>query len=330
MLKLKHLFNQPALAEMLLKNWDYDETSLELFQYFRISANAIYPFRQNNQVCYLRFCPVVEKSSERIAAELEFIHYLRDRHYQALEPIPARTGDEWVQKATPWGDYIACAFKRVEGQQLSETRLDDEVVFVYGAALGRLHHLSSQYTPVKAQRRTHLDIMNWIEETFDDQSMGGQPRQELTLLKNYLADLPITPDNYGLIHYDFEPDNVFFDDATKSCHVIDFDDAIYHWFMMDIGLALDALQGEITGDEFPQKKAVFIEGYQGQRAVDPNLLGAMPVFGKFARLYRYARTARSIQEQWDNEPEWMVQLRAKLVRRLRLDAEEFGKPINAV
>lgn len=47
MIKLKYLFDNRNLAEMLLGNWDYDKCSLEMFKYYRISSNAIYPFQNN-------------------------------------------------------------------------------------------------------------------------------------------------------------------------------------------------------------------------------------------------------------------------------------------
>lgn len=45
MLKYKYLFDNRDPAEMLLKNWAYDPDSLDLFKQYRISSNAVYPFR---------------------------------------------------------------------------------------------------------------------------------------------------------------------------------------------------------------------------------------------------------------------------------------------
>lgn len=61
MLKLKYLFQNKDLAEMILKNWSYDPESLDMFQYYRISSNAVYPFRDQGEVRLLRFAPVEEK-----------------------------------------------------------------------------------------------------------------------------------------------------------------------------------------------------------------------------------------------------------------------------
>ena len=328
MMKLRHLFDNPALAEMLLKNWEYDGTSLELFQHFRISANAIYPFRKNGEVCYLRCCPTSEKTRENLVAELEFINYLRSRQYNALEPVPSKAGDDLVQRSTPWGEYYASVFKRVKGKQISETDFSDEIMFAYGSSLGQLHQLSSEYAVPKTKRWAFSDVFNWIEETLKSLVLETSPMDELSLLGEYFSRLLINSKNYGLIHYDFELDNVFYDDSKKSCSVIDFDDAMYHWYVMDIVQALHSLKSEIAENEFPHKQAIFLEGYRSRFEIDDNLFAAALVFRRFANLYQYARVARAMHEHWDNEPDWMVELRTRLTKSLVRNSEFFGKAID--
>jgi len=61
MLKLKYLFDNEDLAKMILENWKYDPSSIEMFKYFRISSNAVYPFKSEEKVMLLRFAPCTEK-----------------------------------------------------------------------------------------------------------------------------------------------------------------------------------------------------------------------------------------------------------------------------
>jgi Ser/Thr protein kinase RdoA (MazF antagonist) len=329
MLKLKYLFDNRDLAKMLLDNWAFDVSSLEMLIDFRISANAIYPFKNADGICFLRFCPALEKPKDNIAAELAFIGHLRGEGYQALQPVPSKSGEELVQKSTPWGEYTASAFKCVAGKPVSETAFEDEILFKYGEVLGQLHKLSSAYTPQQHRRWTHEDVFDWIEATLRALAFNGAALDELKLLKVYFATLPKDQKNYGLIHYDFEPDNVFYDDATKTCSVIDFDDAMYHWYVMDVVQSLDSLEGEVTEAAFPQKRSIFLEGYRSRFEPDEALMQAMPAFRRFASLYGYARVARSVAETWENEPEWMVALRVKLSSFLARKSEEFGKTITS-
>ena len=76
MLKLKYLFDNRDLALMLLSNWEYDSDKLEMMDYFRISANAVYPFSMNGETCFLRFAPFEDKQPQAVQAELEYLRYL--------------------------------------------------------------------------------------------------------------------------------------------------------------------------------------------------------------------------------------------------------------
>lgn len=328
MMKLRHLFNNPALAEMLLKNWDYDPASVELFEYFRISANAIYPFRQNGAICFLRCCPASEKSKDNLVAELDFICYLREQGYPALEPLPSKSGELLVQKMTPWGEQYASAFKRVAGKALDETDYADEVIYAYGAALGQLHQLSSIYSPGQSKRWSHAQVLDWIEATLRDLGEQGLALEECQLLRHSFARLPVQAANYGLIHYDFEPDNVFYDQASRTINVIDFDDAMGHWYVMDIVQALHCLKSQIPTPVHEAKQATFIQAYRRHFALDEELFAAAPLFRRFANLYSYTRNLRSTQEQWEHEPDWMVGLRRKLVASANEEAVYFGKPVS--
>lgn len=328
MLKFRYLFDNPDLARMLLNNWDYDVDSEELFQFFRISANAIYPLRIRGNICYLRFSPVSEKLKENVQAELAFIDYLHCQGYPAMEVMKSRSGEAVVEKETPWGDYYASVFKRVVGKQISQTDFNDEIMFAYGAALGELHALSRKYENPSVRRWTHLDVFDWIGETLVELGLDQEPMQELVLLKREFEQLPVNLDNYGLIHFDFEPDNVFYDESNQQCSVIDFDDAMYQWYVMDIVQALAAIQDETGKDDISDLEAQFLDGYRNKFAIDNQLFSMKPLFRRFANLYQFTRVARVMQERWENEPDWMVSLRGKLQRSLLEDARLFGNEIN--
>lgn len=62
MLKLKYLFENYDLAKEALENWEHDHDPHDkMLSQFRISSNAIYPFCQNGEVCFLRLAPCDEK-----------------------------------------------------------------------------------------------------------------------------------------------------------------------------------------------------------------------------------------------------------------------------
>ncbi len=327
MLKLKYLFNNVDLAEMLLKNWEFDKESLELFKYYRISSNAVYPFRAQGRTQLLRFSPNKEKQRENILAELEFISYLRSKQYGVLETVSSKNEEELVEKQTPWGDYYASVFKRVSGVQLGDTDLSNTIIFNYGKALGKLHQLSSEYKPKTFERWSYSDVLDWMYTVLIDSPLETSALEEIQLLKNYFDSIPITKSNFGLIHYDFELDNVFYDEELQSCNIIDFDDSMYHWYVMDIEQALDSLKDSISPETFPLKKQCFMDGYRSEYDISDDMMSLIPACRRFANLYGYVRILLSMKEKWDHEPQWVQSLRERLTMSMQNKSVCFGAEI---
>lgn len=328
MLKLRYLFDNRNLAEMILKNWSYDEESVDMFKHYRISSNAIYPFKLEGQVQLLRFAPKTEKLKSNIVAELEFIAYLRDKGYGVLEAVESKEGEGLAEVRTPWGEYYASVFRRVPGVQIHRTDLSDTIISTYGKSLGKLHALSSQYSPAEHKRWSHGDVLDWIEEVLAQFPEETAALAEVKWLRETFALFPKSPGSYGLVHYDFEFDNVFYDEASGCCYAIDFDDAMYHWYAMDVEQALDCLEDCIPAHMLEHKRQCFMEGYQTEFVISGELEAQRPACRRFANLYGYARVLRSAAEQWEHEPDWLVQLRKNLVEGLEEDAEFFGKEIS--
>ena len=134
--------------------------------------------------------------------------------------------------------------------------------------------------------------------------------------------LPREAEPYGLIHYDFECDNVLFDATTGRCWAIDFDDACYHWYAMDIGQSLASLNDEAPGNE-----QIFLDAYAAIRPLPTDLTALRPLLQRFADLYLSARIHHSLAGQPLDQPDWMVTLRGKMEARFTKLAARFGTPL---
>lgn len=312
MLKLKYLFENYDLAKEALRSWNHDEDTLdEMLCRFRISSNAIYPFCQDGEICFLRLAPVEEKLERNILGEIEFIKYLLAHNYQTLEPVEATGGEECLKLSTEWGEYYATAFKKVEGIPIEDTDLSDKIMFAYGEALGRLHSLSAEFEP-KTKKWTHIEVLDWIETVLHEYNAPAGTVSALAALRDELRSLPSRQDNYGLVHYDFELDNVFYDPQTKTCFVIDFDDGMYHWFALDIEQVFDSLEDALSGEALETAKREFIRGYEEIRCYTEEMKASLPILRRFIDLYAYARLIRCVAEKFADEPEWLTELRQKL------------------
>ena len=311
MLKLIYLSENFALAKAALQNWPHDPATLEKrLMHFRIFSNAVYPFDYRDGPGFLRLTPAAEKSAEAIRAELAFLTYLQAEGYPALRPIPAVSGETLLTLETPWGAWHACTFTGVPGRPMEDVPLTEEVLLHYGAALGRLHALSMAYEP--AQRRpTCEDALAWVSEMLAD--APDFLRQECRTVADLLRHKPKTRQNYGLVHYDFEPDNVFYDGET--CHVIDFDDSMEHFYAIDLVQALDELP--------PEAAAPFLRGYASACPDSQADAADFPLMRRFRDLYSYARLQHALSERPAPLPDWMPPLIARLEHKARMLEEQI-------
>lgn len=327
MLKLKYLFHNKELAEMILKNWEYDCDDPDLLKYYRTSSNAVYWCKNNGNIFFLRFAPDEEKSKENILAELEFLRYLKSNGYSSVETILSKAGNELEVANTPWWKYYAVAFKKASGMSLDRMPLTKDIVFGFGKALGKLHKLSSEFNPINNKRNTWKEEMDWMENILTTFPNETEAKNELSKLRDYFSKLPATKYNFGLVHYDFELDNVFYDEASKTFTAIDFDDSMYNWYALDIEQSLDSLKEEISEDQIDSLTTEFINGYRLEYDVWDEMLKLLPIFRRYINLYDYVRVLHSSKEKWDNEPGWLVNLRSKLETASNNKKAGFAMPL---
>lgn len=303
MLKMKYLSENFDLARLALGRWRHDEETLtERLSWFRISSNAVYPFDRDGRLCFLRLSPAEEKSEKELWGELDFLCFLQEKDYPAMRPIPSDGGEMLLTLDTPWGVWYASVFGGVPGKPVEELASSQDVMRRYGEALGQLHMLTRAYDT--QDRRSWRDALAW---TAAELMRCGAPEGLQDVCREIgreLAQLPM--DAYGLVHYDFEPDNVFWDEATQRCHVIDFEDGMQHFFAMDLAQALDELDG--------QAQEWFLQGYRTVYA-GPVHTEQLPLMRRFRDAYACARLLHCLSDVPQEQPGWMPGLCSRLQNR---------------
>ncbi|WBW96676.1 phosphotransferase enzyme family protein [Oceanirhabdus sp. W0125-5] len=339
MMKLKHLINNDKLAELILKlwidgnevmdidskeSWEHFRSSENATTFVRASSNTIYIVKHEGERFFLRYAPVEEKEFEQVKSEIEFVQYLRTQGYEAVEVVPSKTNKTVELIKTEYGTYVASMFKGAKGDSLEDAKLNEKIMYEHGKNLARLHNLSKKCD--KKNRPSYLDIFERIKKYLKS-IQDELALKELELLKEFFLTLQIDDSNFGLIHYDFELDNIIYNDENDNMTVIDFDDSMYHWFVMDIVQALESISEEVDSEDKESFQQAFLEGYRSEKEIDEEIFKHYDVFKRFGNLYGYMRTVRSCEETVENEPEWMPGLRERLENGIREDSAEFGKAL---
>ena len=292
------------LADTIVERW-FDSVDVRVV---RASANFVTTFTHKDSKYYLRFNHETERSLSHINAEVEFINVLIERGIPANKLVPSIVGNLVESVDSERGIFHAVLFEAVPGVHLESNELDLDGFKSWGAALGRLHNASEELEI--------NDAPSWRDQiaTF----RAEVPRnpvldREITKIEKTLLKTQVSGKNFGLIHYDFEMDNIKWVDGVPG--FMDFDDFCYHWYTTDIVNALGEIHdGKMNGLEKENSRfTAFIDGYRSIRWIGSEELKHIPRFIRLDKLYTYARVHRSIAGgSLSDEPEWVSKLREKL------------------
>lgn len=290
------------IAEQILKQWNHERGTV---RFFRSSANFVYRFRQGGKPCFLRFADTSERMRDTIEAEIDILQWVARRGMTVTSPLPSRNGNFVETVATDLGTFHAVVFAGLEGSQLDIEDLDDSQFGKWGAVLGKLHSIVQGYTgSALSARSTWQDHLEFVRAYLPEEKSAVQ--SEFEQVVSSLQMLPVTPDTCGLIHFDFELDNLYWQNQTIG--IGDFDDCSYAWYIMDIAFALRDLFREGI-DLHKRSFLAFMRGYRTQHELDAELVSQLPLFLRMAKLLTYARLVRSMDlSPHEGDPAWLHSL----------------------
>jgi Ser/Thr protein kinase RdoA (MazF antagonist) len=303
------------VADAMLARWAHDAGSA---RYLRGSANFVFVFRQGGEPFFLRFADVSERSVPLVEAELAFVRFVGARGIQAAQPIPSLEGGLVEQVESPYGTFVAVVFEALAGEEHEVDSLSMEQFAVWGEALGQLHQASQRYNDLGERRpswRTHLE---WVGRRLPEAETAA--RRELARLWEALEALPVREDSFGMIHFDFELDNLLWREGEIG--VVDFDDCAHYWFAADIAFALRDLWGDsVAGVNLRDPRLLaFVEGYRRVRAMPEEALASLSLFLRCHQLFTFTRLLRSLEGGVDRL-EW---LRGRLEEKAAFYRRDFG------
>ncbi|MBN2738702.1 MAG: phosphotransferase [Spirochaetales bacterium] len=296
------------LAAELAKNWKHDKAWIKMW---RASANFICYLKNEEQHYVIRFNQDSERKLDHIESEIKLLHYLKSKDISIAEPVLSRNNKFIESKQTHYGKFFTCVFERVFGEQKEIGDLKKDDYITWGESLGELHKAFKGLPKVvEIHRISHIDMFEGYAQA--SQSTGSAESNEIEYLRKWLNTLNRNKENYGLIHYDFELDNIIWNE--NGVHIIDFDDSIYSWYVADIAYALrDVFFDSTKPDKDDERFLLFIKGYRKKNAISEEELIQMPVFYRLHNFISYKKLQRSIDlSVSENNPTWLNELIIKL------------------
>jgi Ser/Thr protein kinase RdoA (MazF antagonist) len=312
---------ESPIADAMLAAWAHDQGRA---RYFRASANFIFVFKREGYPHILRFTHASERTADAIHAELAYLHHLAAHRLPVALPISSLSGRSVESISTTLGVCHAVVFELLPGEQFDVSGLSLAQFTRWGSALGALHQAAEGYGG--AGRPTIHDHLRMVEQMLP--AHEGAARRLLALLERQVAVIPTSEQTFGLIHYDFELDNLLWNDQRVS--IIDFDDCAEYWFVADIAFALRDLFADQAEqiDVADARFHAFVAGYRGMRTVTDEELRRLPLFLRIHNLVSFTKLLRAADiDDAQAEPAWVVDLQAKLLRKAQTYRESFAATV---
>jgi amicoumacin kinase len=226
--------------------------------------NFIYSSTREGCKYILRFTPSTLRTQEGLEAEIEWIRYLAGNGISVSESVPSALGMDVERVSGEMVDFYVSSFRHAPGRKIGYPEcLGNPLLYEQcGRMTGNLHELAKRYEPLA---RRH----SWERNEYLLRARKYIPPEHAPILnaldelKERLASLPVTTDNFGLIHGDINVGN-FTVDETGEIILFDFDECQYSWYAEDIAIQLYYLLyvfGEDSKSERKVQYELFIEHF---------------------------------------------------------------------
>ncbi len=199
-------------------------------------ADGVYGFTQQGQDFVVKYTLPGVRSFSTLQGQVDWVNFLARHGAPVSQPIPSQRGV--LVEQLPVNDTVVSAvyYTHVPGERPEGRSWTAELFQTWGQVMGKLHALSAQYTPSPQ----HGQIDHWDESMSRDRSVIPADQQRVLErfdgLMQYLQALPKDQHSYGVIHGDFQANNLRLDQGMLR--VIDFDACEYNWFVTDIATSL--------------------------------------------------------------------------------------------
>lgn len=280
-------------------------------KWWRSSASHVFVLRENGGRCFLRFVPGAYLGPDRVAATARLMARLSRSGSAVVRPVPSESGTLTVTVQTRIGAMHAMMVEAAPGDEVEVADLTEPRAWRWGQALARLHR---DATGRGAGLTESFGELPGIAGLF----AGDTLLVEATLtLAGWMGTLPRDTSHWGVVHGDFELDNMAW--AGDRPVAYDFDEAAVSWFAADIASALRDL-ADPTGHAAAGHRArfdAFIAGYRSLRPLDDQELGSLPLFAGLQAAASLVRITRALGDPGRGEPGWLAELRDKLSEKAR-------------
>jgi Ser/Thr protein kinase RdoA (MazF antagonist) len=224
----------------------------------------------------------------RARTELQFVDALADAGFPT--PAPVRRTSRALLGT--WEGRPIALFPFVPGR--TQRTYDVRLAATIGSLLGKLHVLTGQLD-LKLRRENHVAELGRVLE--------GRPRRKLAATGRWLKTVATFLEQQGAtlrrawrelpkgaLHHDLHRKNLLIDGRTSAVTVLDFGEACWAPYAIDLARSFHSIAAEAPGRRLPASlRDALLEAYQKQRRLSAAELDSLPVIFDLMNLIDAAR-----------------------------------------
>jgi Ser/Thr protein kinase RdoA (MazF antagonist) len=255
--------------------------------FYRSFINDTYRIEAGEQCYYLRVYQAGWRTRSEVEGEMHAIEAVHRAGGSVARPVAARDGGFVVELDAPEAIRPVVLFREAPGTDLSYGMQDGAAnAYRYGAAVARLHDVTSTLSSPPGRKRLDLEAMLEAPRRIVSSRLTADGRGILEELCDRLRR--VLTDRHdltlGFCHGDLNSSNIHFEGDRAT--VLDFDCCGWGWIAGDIaafarGVTLNRLPGR---ESFALIRS-YLEGYQARRSISAADLESLPAFTLIQRLW---------------------------------------------
>lgn len=255
------------------------------------SYEHVFSYTRNEKTYILKLYPIAAKDPRSIETELKWMRFLHKN--QINVPLPVRSRNQsYIEKIAclPF-PFCAVSYQQVKGTTLNPnhyTTEQDRYFLEFGNLMGKIHHLSKEFTQKNAKKPLYLDEWDEGEIYHHDFSFVGKSQmKQWEHYQEELNQLSHEDHTYGLILNDLHIDKCILT-PNGQLAICDFTKIKKHWFAYDIAIAFQHLHSQLAvtdNDSFTHSLLAFVQGYRREHDLAPEVYEQIEFFMRYRKLF---------------------------------------------
>jgi amicoumacin kinase len=287
--------------------------------------DGVYGFTHQGQDLVVKYTLQADRSFSTIQGQVDWVSFLAEHGVPVSRPVPSLHGVFVEQVPINDTSVSVVCYERVSGERPEGTTLTAELFQAWGQLMGKMHARSTRYNNPSHQNGR---IGQWYEgATRDKRAIPADQKlvlEKFDALMRHVYALPKDQQSYGLIHGDFQANNLRVDKGVLR--VFDFDDCEYNWFVSDIATSLYFALWESPAKQSNDAFASFVlghitAGYAREHSIGADWVEQIPIFLKLQEMCIYVAINECNQIALGSSLETLPPKHRALLSRYRYNIE---------